>query len=469
MRDFGVKNMSTGTLTLTQNSTAVVGSGTLFTTDSEMGGVIFVSLDGVNHTLVVSSIASDEQLTLARAYTGATQSGIAWTAIPRDALIGIHAQLAADNAWARRAAVLDKQNWYQVFSADGTITVTLPDGSTFTGSSWKTIIEAMENKANKADIPNIVAEGITWNNPADAGLAIGTSAIRTNFSGTNNVYYKIARVKMLQSADTIGIRIFGGSGYNAGAPSQACVHDIILRTSNNNPFSINPVCIANAHTSFNSAIQAVYAVHETGDIWEIWIKASSIHMAGVTMQVCCPANTGRAEVINFGNLGNSATEPENAITNATWRNVSVPWAAGGFTVDSNGFVKTASPILKLKAAESDCGDAFSSGAIYHDDISAANAECSGVRAVQVSTGRYEITGSKGLASEGWQLEIPQDINGNRLCFVETDFKNDVLIVQISKRKFDVETGDIIAGEAIDIPLDRWIDFRLSIPTDGDNV
>lgn len=456
--------MSTGTLTLTQNSTEVVGSGTLFTTELDAGDVIYVSLGGVNHTLPVSSIASDTKSTLARAYTGETQSGIAWTAVPREVLIGIHAQLAADNAWSRRAAVLDKQNWYQVFSADGTITVTLPDGSTFTGSSWKTIIEAMENKANKADVPGIVAEGITWDDPTNAGLAVGTSVIRADLSIGSDLYLKIARVKMAQSVDTVGIRIYGGGGYNSGAPGQACVQDIILRTSNNNPFSINPVCIASAHTNFNSVVQAVYAVNETGDIWEVWIKTGSIYMAGLTMQACCPPNSTRTQMLEFGRLGSSATEPENAVTNATWRNVSVPWATGGFTVDSNGFVKTASPILKLKAAGSDCGDAFSSGAIYHDDISAANAECSGVKAVQVSTGRYEITGSNGLAVDGWQLEIPQDINGNRLCFVETDFKNDVLIVQISKRKFDIETGDIIAGEAIDIPLDRWIDFRLSIPS-----
>lgn len=111
--------MATGTLTLTQNSTAVTGSGTAFTSELSTGDVIFVALGGVNYSLVVSAVTSNISLTLARAFVGSTTSGVAWSAIPQTALIGIHAQLAADTAWSRRASILDKQNWQAVFSSDG--------------------------------------------------------------------------------------------------------------------------------------------------------------------------------------------------------------------------------------------------------------------------------------------------------------------------------------------------------------
>ena len=129
--------MSAGTLTLTNNSAAVAGSGTAFTTEVAAGDFIVVTVGGIPYTLPVKSVESGTGLTLVSNFTGPTQSGAAWSAVPRVALNMVTAALVAQSAEALRGLNYDKQNWQQVYSAAGSITVKLPDGTTFTGSSWK--------------------------------------------------------------------------------------------------------------------------------------------------------------------------------------------------------------------------------------------------------------------------------------------------------------------------------------------
>lgn len=131
--------MSAGTLTLTNNSDAVTGKGTAFTTELAAGDFIVVTVGGVPYTLPVKSVESDTELALVSVFTGPTQSGTAWSAVPRVALNMVTAALVAQSAEALRGLNYDKQNWQQVFSGDREITVRLPDGTSFSGPSWKSI------------------------------------------------------------------------------------------------------------------------------------------------------------------------------------------------------------------------------------------------------------------------------------------------------------------------------------------
>ncbi len=141
--------MSAGTIALTNNSAAVTGTGTAFTTDLKASDFIVVIVGGVTYTLGVKTITSATALTLITAYGGPTATGNAWTAVPNATLVGITAQVAADVAKAIRGLNLDKANWQQVFSGTGTITVTLPDGSTYTGPAWSNITTSLAAKAAK--------------------------------------------------------------------------------------------------------------------------------------------------------------------------------------------------------------------------------------------------------------------------------------------------------------------------------
>ncbi|ELS5415793.1 tail fiber domain-containing protein [Citrobacter freundii] len=143
--------MSAGTLTLTNNSAAVAGSGTAFTTEVAAGDFIVVTVGGVPYTLPVKSVESGTALTLVSNFTGPTQSGAAWSAVPRVALNMVTAALVAQSAEALRGLNYDKQNWQQFFTADGDVTITLPDTSQATGPSAKKLISSVANKADSTD------------------------------------------------------------------------------------------------------------------------------------------------------------------------------------------------------------------------------------------------------------------------------------------------------------------------------
>lgn len=138
----------------------------------------------------------------------------------------------------------------------------------------------------------------------------------------------------------------------------------------------------------------------------------------------------------------------------------------GITIDGNGFVKKASPIAKLIAEIPSKEDSFFwTGVETVGGYVGCNAEAQGVFAVKTGLGRYTIKGSLGWNTEGWKFELPRDDNGNMLCFVESDWNEEEkeLNIQVFTRKFDINTGNIIAGEPMEIPQGRWIDLRLEMP------
>lgn len=169
--------MSAGTLTLTNNSDIVTGIGTSFATELDAGDFVVVTVGGVPYTLPVKSVESDTDLTLVSNFTGPTQSGAAWSAVPRVALNMVTAALVAQSAEALRGLNYDKQNWQQVFSAAGNITVKLPDGTTFTGPSWKYLSDNMATKSGGAVPVNQGGTGSTSASGARTNLGLGTAAL----------------------------------------------------------------------------------------------------------------------------------------------------------------------------------------------------------------------------------------------------------------------------------------------------
>ncbi|WP_157958192.1 hypothetical protein [Salinicola sp. CR57] len=139
---------------------------------------------------------------------------------------------------------------------------------------------------------------------------------------------------------------------------------------------------------------------------------------------------------------------------------SYAYSTNNTTIDSNGFLKSASPIFRLaNEAEYAFGDGF-----IADGCGAYNSEAEGVTASHDNIGFYTVSGSLGFADDGWTIEIPQDVNGNRLCFVETETADDgTITVRTFGRRFDYETAMIVAGDPVDIPDGRWIDLRLKMP------
>lgn len=118
------------------------------------------------------------------------------------------------------------------------------------------------------------------------------------------------------------------------------------------------------------------------------------------------------------------------------------------TVDSNGFIKAASPIVQLFADKITANDEAQQQEIIFEKL---------------SIGDYLIRGTTGFALEGWYVETPKDANGNVLFSVIYDtLENGDISVKTYEKKFDLETASIVADidKPIDITTGRWIDLRL---------
>lgn len=192
--------MSAGTLTLTNNSAAVAGSGTAFTTELAAGDFIVVTVGGVPYTLPVKTVNSNTSATLVSNFTGPTQSGSAWYAVPRIAMNLVTAAAVAQAAEALRGLNYDKQNWQLVYSAAEVITVKLPDGSAFTGPSWKYLADNMATKTNGA-VP--FSQGGTGIAAKDAyelrkNLSLPSTGDANTFSD-ENIYTKAGACITLQN------------------------------------------------------------------------------------------------------------------------------------------------------------------------------------------------------------------------------------------------------------------------------
>ena len=123
------------------------------------------------------------------------------------------------------------------------------------------------------------------------------------------------------------------------------------------------------------------------------------------------------------------------------------------TVDPNGFIKAASPIVSLYADKIELND---------------EAKLQDITFEKLGVGDYLVKGSLGFAQEGWYIEMPKDANGNVLVAVVYE--------QLANNDISVKTYDYMLNKKgrivpdletpLDIPSTRWIDLRLqALPQD----
>ena len=238
--------MSAGTLTLTNNSAAVAGSGTAFTTELATGDFIVVTVGGIPYTLPVKTVNSNTSLILVSNFTGPTQSGLAWSAVPRLALNMVTAALVAQSAEALRGLNYDKQNWQQVFSGTGNITVKLPDGTSYTGPAWGGIATALVGKADITDLGSYAKKGANSDITSLSGLRTplsiaqgGTGQSSTDqYCNANGVLYAPAGMTDWgHSGSTMFARAFTGGTNSAtgnvmmglNIPHSGSPHDYVFQ------------------------------------------------------------------------------------------------------------------------------------------------------------------------------------------------------------------------------------------------
>ncbi len=121
-----------------------------------------------------------------------------------------------------------------------------------------------------------------------------------------------------------------------------------------------------------------------------------------------------------------------------WRTM---WDKSSTTVDSNGFIKQASPIVRL-----------------FDDRIEEPVQPTGAVMARNGTGQYHLSETLGLAQTGWQIETPRDHNGNPLVHIVTRWADGMLHIETSEPVW--LDGRFVAGAPLDIPQGRWVDLRL---------
>ncbi|MDP9944357.1 phage tail fiber protein [Enterobacter ludwigii] len=148
------------------------------------------------------------------------------------------------------------------------------------------------------------------------------------------------------------------------------------------------------------------------------------------------------------------------------------YTTGNTTKASDGTLKAASPVARIVTSRDVCQRAD----VAEDGFSwcgcgTANSEAEGITLYRLDVGVYMLTGSEGLASEGWQLLPPMDPGGmGELGVVEAEQSdNGELTIRLFKRKYMLgDEGEIIKtkGDLMDVPANSWIDVRLKMPTNS---
>ncbi|WP_220710475.1 phage tail fiber protein [Enterobacter cancerogenus] len=142
----------------------------------------------------------------------------------------------------------------------------------------------------------------------------------------------------------------------------------------------------------------------------------------------------------------------------------VHWHDRNTTVDSSGFIKRASPIVKL----------FSDGGYETND------ESEGCTVRRIETGQYLIEGCHGLNAEAiWGgvdggFEIPSDRNKQPLVWLDYEVNADgsVLVKTYHRAHPEAPTfarnelQGISDGDPIDIPHDQFVSVRVEMPGDS---
>ncbi|EBL5254439.1 phage tail protein [Salmonella enterica subsp. enterica serovar Montevideo] len=401
--------MSAGTLTLTNDTDAVTGSGTAFTAELAAGDFIVVTVGGIPYTLPVKAVNNNTSLTLVSVYTGPTQSGAAWSAVPRVALNMVTAALVAQSAEALRGLNYDKQNWQSIFSGTGNITVKLPDGSAWNGPAWNGITTELNKKANASDLGSAASKN-TGLNSGDI-MTVGSFGIGAKDGAYAFEVNDFGAVQVAMS----------GSG---------------LRTYRNNGF------LCDGDQSIAQYSPTIWV--GTGDTW-----------ASLSLPYS-PA--GKIAVA-------SGSESAGRMV------VRLLWDNSNTVVDGNGFIKQASPVVRI----------FSDGGYETND------ESEGVVVTRIQTGEYLIEGCTGLnADAAWGgidggFEIPVDRNKLARIWIDYEVNADgsVLVrtyhrVHPSAPPFaqnrigntDISgmfTETVADGEPVDIPADSFVSVRVEMP------
>ena len=158
--------------------------------------------------------------------------------------------------------------------------------------------------------------------------------------------------------------------------------------------------------------------------------------AGVTTLVGVKIRAGSGVLTSFGGYNGQYFVRTNG--NA-WARL---WESTNTTVDGSGFIKSASPIVKLYSDKIEAND--------YKEIEDCTFE-------RVDMGYYIIKGAPLLSRDGWYIETIKDRNGNIYFTLDYEEKADGLHVKTYEP--DYSTGRATNGAPVDINEGRFVTLR----------
>lgn len=545
--------MAAGTLSVTNNSKAVVGVGTTFTSFNA-GDFLTLVVGQVPYTVAIASIESETALTLVLPFDGPTATGLAWDGIKRDTMSLATMGVTVQAQKALRLMIADENNWRAIFGDEEEVTVTLPNGQVMQGMSWGYLSQLMKqidpvemrNLQQQAAASEAAAQG--FRNEAEgfktetAGIRDATNQIKADtqaiHDATNTIKTQTDQIKTDTQAikgQTDQIKTDTGvirDEANAAKAEAQSARDAALGYRNEAEQFKNEIDPSNflakggnlagladlsesrdnlglgALATKDSA--ALNSTDTTGilPLAKGGLGAGTLPGARETMSI-----SGRDSM--FGTVNNILTYFNNIANNGglfafrdgaddathTYKfgsailfrttdtygllsvdhnngNVRVAggtvsggiaatgyinnlWGTRNTTVDSNGFIKTASPIVK----------------IYSDGVAETNDEAEGVTVTRISAGVYVVEGCLGLNSDpSWGgpdggIEIPTDVNKQPRLWVDYRVRADGAVeVRTYHRTHPHapafarnEIEGVADGEPIDIPQGTFMSVRVNMP------
>ncbi|HGY3199866.1 TPA: phage tail protein, partial [Citrobacter freundii] len=419
------------------------------TTEVAAGDFIVVTVGGVPYTLPIKSVESGTALTLVSNFTGPTQAGAAWSAVPRMALNMVTAAMVVQNTEALRGLNYDKQNWQSIFSGTGTATVRLPDGSSFTGPAWGGIATTLDGKAGKGANSDITSlSGLTTPLSMGQGGLGATDAT----GGRSALGLKSAATAEITTSDTdttVG-RVLKVGDFGLGKRINPKIDDVYNKKYSTGVYKLDT---GTGGWPYPYAMMIRMSDRDYG-------AGGDAYRQQAFAAIAVGAGNHGMRFIFYADGGAE-----------TWQTV---YGTNNTTVDGNGFIKTASPVIKI----------FANGACE------CMPEAEGCCVKHIATGEYLITGCVGLNSDAaWGgidggFEIPVDRNKNPRIWLDYKVNADgsVLIrtyhrVHSSAPEFarnrigntdinGVFTEAVADGEPVDIPADSFVSVRVEMPEDS---
>jgi hypothetical protein len=409
----------TGTIGISGKT--VTGAGTNWT-DNKFGigpgQALLVPADGDVKIYEIARVDSATQLTLV-ADAGSVAAGSEY------AIMSFYTDSRPD--FARRLSA--QLGYYQSLADDlqiimtgtGSVTITAPDDTPVTISSFKKLTEDMAGKATLVNGVLPVEQGGTGAN-GDTGarknLGLGTAATKD----ANSLPIATTGYLMLEGTggwwSYIGIPGATDGRYNERSGIYAGPG-----ASGVNYFdSYAPMLVINRYQNLYSMLQI------------------------------SPTN------------GRSAVRGRNGDAYTSWLEI---YTTGNTTKASDGTLKAASPVARIVKSQNDTErkDIAEDGFIWCG-AGTCNEEAEGITISREDVGIYSVTGATGLASEGWRLLPPKDPEGGAtLGIVEAEESEEKITIRLFARKYALVDGDIVEvkGDPIDVPENSWIDVRLDMP------